>query len=125
MARDFMPAKDGYMHPMKLEKPDAPKYVILATVKWREVPPAVGQMRETQLNIAWKKMLDRGSRIARFGDTTESARAIIDMFENPTTVEEILKELNHILGRLPKDTVDKKSGAGFISKLFGRLWGTS
>ncbi|KAF5384283.1 hypothetical protein D9615_003442 [Tricholomella constricta] len=113
------------MHPTKLSKPEAPKYVILVTVKWKEMkdPESVGKLRETQLKAQWKKMSDHGSQMSRFEDTTESARAIIDMFQvDPIEVEEIQEELRRILALLPPQAADRKDhGEGFISKLFGKL----
>ncbi|KAG6823961.1 hypothetical protein H0H93_002756, partial [Arthromyces matolae] len=81
--------KTNFMHPTKLSEPDAPKYVILATVKWNLVKtPVVAELRESQLREFWSKMVERGSQITRFHESTESARLILEMFpKNPLPVE--------------------------------------
>ncbi|KAG6918307.1 hypothetical protein DXG01_015399 [Tephrocybe rancida] len=110
----------NFMHPTKLSEPQAPKYVILATVKWNLVRrAAVAELRESQLKEFWSKMEDRGSQMARFEDSTESAHQILNMFpKTALSVERIQKEFRRILGTLPDGSGSKE---GFISKLFGRI----
>ncbi|CAA7261004.1 unnamed protein product [Cyclocybe aegerita] len=48
--------------------------IILTTTMWDEVDEETGQMREEELrDVYWKTMIDRGSRTARFLQTTQSA----------------------------------------------------
>jgi hypothetical protein len=62
---------------------DASQNVILATTKWDEISEEVGRRRERQLSDTyWKEMLDKGSRMARFTNTRESAWAVVDLIVN-------------------------------------------
>jgi hypothetical protein len=59
---------------------DALANVILTTTKWDEVHEIVGMAREKAIREGqWKPMLHRGSRMARFQTTHESAWDIINM----------------------------------------------
>jgi hypothetical protein len=59
---------------------DALSKVILVTTKWGDISADVGQRREQQLaDTYWKEMLDKGSEMARFMNTPESAWAIVDL----------------------------------------------
>ncbi|KAG6810043.1 hypothetical protein H0H92_013605 [Tricholoma furcatifolium] len=110
----------NFMHPTKLSEPEAPRYVILATVKWNLVRAPVAELRESQLKEYWSKMADRGSQMARFSDSTESARQILDAFpKQALPVERMQKEFLRILGLLPLEPSGNKEG--FISKLFGKI----
>ena len=54
--------------------------VVLATTKWDDVLPDIGQRREQQLSETyWKEMLDKGSNMTRFLLTHESAWDIVDL----------------------------------------------
>jgi hypothetical protein len=70
------------------------KNVILATTKWGNVRPGVGERREQQLcDIYWKRMLAQGSGVARFMDTPESAWAIVRIIlsKDPVDFRKLLK----------------------------------
>jgi len=63
----------------KLCGKDATRNVILATTKWSEISPELGERREKQLRGEhWQDMLLLGSRMRRFESTQTSARYIID-----------------------------------------------
>jgi hypothetical protein len=52
--------------------------VVLVTTMWKDVETTVGLTHEQQLSEQyWRQMLDRGSRLERFGDTRDSAWSII------------------------------------------------
>ncbi|KAG6855724.1 hypothetical protein H0H87_011616 [Tephrocybe sp. NHM501043] len=109
----------NFMHPTKLSEPQAPQYVILATVKWNLVRAPVAELRESQLKEFWSNMSQRGSQMARFNDTPESAHKILDMFpKTALPVERMQREFRRILGLLPNEGGSKD---GFISKLFGKI----
>ncbi|KAG6861021.1 hypothetical protein C0995_004874 [Termitomyces sp. Mi166 len=110
----------NFMHPTKLSEPEAPKYVILATVKWNDARADVAELREAQLKKSWSMMVERGSQMARFNDSTESALQIINMFPKETlSIERMQKEFRRILGTLPAEPSGSKDG--FISKVFGKI----
>lgn len=109
-----------FMHPTKLSEPEAPRYVILATVKWNDCRADVAELREAQLKKSWSMLVERGSQMARFNDSTESARQIIKMFpKDALSIERMQKEFRRILGTLPAESSDSKEG--FISRVFGRI----
>ncbi|KAF8064962.1 P-loop containing nucleoside triphosphate hydrolase protein [Lyophyllum atratum] len=55
------------------------KNVILATTKWSEIAPGVGEKREQQLEeLHWKPMIELGSQLRRFSDSKESGWEIIE-----------------------------------------------
>ncbi|KAG5351851.1 hypothetical protein C0989_004741 [Termitomyces sp. Mn162] len=110
----------NFMHPTKLSEPEALKYVILATVKWSDARVDAAELRETQLKKSWSMLVERGSQMARFNDSTESAHQIINMFpKEALPIERIQKEFRRILGMLPAEASDSKEG--FISKVFGKI----
>lgn len=122
------------MHPTKLSPPEAPKHLILVTVKWgfttntsnedvRELRKTQCETREKELKTHWKKMSDAGSLITRFEDSKESARKILGMIQAPPMeMQEIAKELGRIFGMLPELPEERTLGdaVGFISRLFGK-----
>ncbi|KAG6833278.1 hypothetical protein H0H87_009453 [Tephrocybe sp. NHM501043] len=62
----------------KLCGPSAAASIILATSKWSEVKPDVGNRREAQLRDEhWKDMLMDGSKLRRF-DSPDAARKIVN-----------------------------------------------
>jgi hypothetical protein len=76
----FETSRTSFFMLKKLCGDDRLKNIILATTKWGNIDEAVGRRREQQLSETyWKRMLLRGSRMARFMDTRESAWAIIDL----------------------------------------------
>ncbi|KAG6864614.1 hypothetical protein C0991_008262 [Blastosporella zonata] len=109
----------NFMHPTKLSEPQAPQYVILATVKWNLVRPPVAELRESQLREFWAQMAARGSQMVRFDNSAESAHRILDMFpKTALPVERMQREFRRILGLLPDGSGIKE---GFVSKLFGKI----
>jgi hypothetical protein len=57
---------------------EAAASVILGTTKWAEVRQGVGERREQQLIEAyWRDMIAQGSRVRRYGGTSESAWDIV------------------------------------------------
>ncbi|KAG6917333.1 hypothetical protein DXG01_002904 [Tephrocybe rancida] len=86
----------------KLCGPNSAASITLATTKWSEVKPSVGEQREAQLRDEhWKDMLMDGSKMRRFNGTQTSARAII----------------NEILGRKVLDATQIQSELVEIDKL--------
>ena len=71
------------------------KNVVLVTNMWDEVSPEDGQDRENQLSSRFfKPVLDKGARLARHHNTTESAHNIIRMIiENHPIALQIQREL--------------------------------
>ena len=84
------------------------KNVILATTMWDLVEADEGVRRVTQLQGKyWKEMLARGSKVARFDRTYESAWEIVDMIikqdgghssRYPLLIQEEMVELKRPLG---------------------------
>jgi len=67
----------------KLCGPSALQNVILTTTMWDEVDEATGLMREEELRTKyWKSMITFGSRMARVGNTYDSAWDVLDKFAN-------------------------------------------
>lgn len=98
-------------------KPSVVGNVILATTKWGDVNPAVGQLREKKLSeLYWTR-----SAVARFENTTDSAWAIVDRILEKDTkdVRPIQDELVKLLGRPPQKT--QTGMPRLFSLLFGGL----
>jgi hypothetical protein len=86
----------------KLCGDDALENVILVTTKWGDNEPSVEVRREQQLSDTfWKDMITKGSKMARFMNTHESAWAIVDQIRTkiPVTalIQQELVELQKIL----------------------------
>ena len=69
--------------------------VVLITTMWDEVSPDVGESRENELSTNFfKPVIDKGARMARHHNTTESAHDIIKMvMKSPPVVLQIQREL--------------------------------
>ncbi|KAH7905040.1 P-loop containing nucleoside triphosphate hydrolase protein [Hygrophoropsis aurantiaca] len=82
------------------------KNVVLVTTKWSSLrDEKSGERREEQLKGGfWKDMIDQGSKIARFHDTCESARDIVNpiLKEDQSTVLHIQRELVELEKFLPQ-----------------------
>ncbi|KAH7914569.1 P-loop containing nucleoside triphosphate hydrolase protein [Hygrophoropsis aurantiaca] len=107
---------------------DAFKNMIMATTKWR-LPPGSAELerrREKELSdIVWKDARERGSRIARFDGTQESARQIISLAARkplitPLQLERDLKQGRD--GNIKHNTEQRVGGPhkskGFFARLF-------
>ncbi|KAG6820501.1 hypothetical protein H0H93_016308 [Arthromyces matolae] len=80
----------------KLCGSSAIKNVVLATTKWSDIPPDLGEQREKILkDHYWKAMLERGSIMHRYEGTQDSARAIVDQIlaQDPLDAVQIQMEL--------------------------------
>ena len=54
--------------------------VALVTTKWGEIQKVVGEQREKELKETyWKTMIDHGSQIRRYTDSSDSAWAIVNL----------------------------------------------
>jgi hypothetical protein len=83
--------------------------VVVVTTMWSQVRKEIGVKREEQLkNDFWNDMLADGCRTERFGDTRESAWAIVG--KRSYTVLSIQEEMSEVGKSLP----DTK--AGFYAK---------
>lgn len=113
--------KPNFMTPTKLSNPEAAQNVILTTVKWNEVTPAIGEQRERELTENWSEMYKHGSQMARFNNTPESAKDVVGLIlgRKLVTVGLIHQEFSRILGILPKQSLWSVFG-GLLSTLFGR-----
>jgi len=77
----------------KLCGPGALQNVILTATMWDEVDEETGLMREEELRTKyWKSMITFGSRIARLGNTYDSAWDVIDKFANTTPRPVLLQQ---------------------------------
>ena len=76
----------------KLCGDEALKNVVLATTKWDDVTPEVGQQREIQLREDfWKEMIQYGSVMMQVGtDPEHSPWNIIDKILSNPTIESVL-----------------------------------
>jgi len=85
------------------------KNVILATTKWDDIAPGVGEPREQQLsNKYWKEMVSQGSKIKRFTHTRESAWAIVDPIVNKDPISVLIQqELVDLQKLLPQSEAGK------------------
>jgi hypothetical protein len=90
----------------------ADRSVILVTTKWAEVTPELGNRREDELKTTyWKEMVDSGSRVERFEDTSASAWKIVDMILDVYVEENhpihIQRELVDFSRRIPETEAGK------------------
>jgi len=82
----------------KLCGDDAFRSVILGTTSWGDVLKEVGDMRTQQLcDYYWRDMLDHGSKVFKFEDSSESActmvNSIVELNRSRTEVLQIQPEL--------------------------------
>lgn len=107
-----------------LAEPEPVRHLILATVKWDRVtvPPYTVNFEEREQTLAttvWRRMLDKGARVARFVNTRDSAvKLLAKLLElQPLDLHIMQKDLMRIRNR--------KSMAGGSAKKRGsrvRLW---
>ncbi|KAG1740775.1 P-loop containing nucleoside triphosphate hydrolase protein [Suillus paluster] len=77
------------------------KNVILATTKWNDLQvEAAAQKREKQLQVDWTRMLDHGSRMARFYGTTQSALDIVELILQKPPIDSL--QIQQEMGRYRK-----------------------
>lgn len=85
---------------------DALKNVLLVTNRWHEVDPVVGAQREHQLRDKfWNYMLNRGSNMARFHGTRDSAIALVSQLLSKDPVVLALQDEISNQGKLLNETV--------------------
>ncbi|KAH7925405.1 hypothetical protein BV22DRAFT_440559 [Leucogyrophana mollusca] len=109
------------MTPNKLCYPGLVQYIVLTTTKWVEDSKGVGPKNEAELtNVHWKTMLRKGSHMARFTNTHESAWDVLSVLlqKDPVDGSLIQRELTRVLEHLPKKPA-KGGIRGFFSRLFG------
>ena len=81
--------------------------VVLGTTNWGEVNKERGEVRERQLATTfWKTMIDSGSKMLRFDDTKESARAFLNAILGQLKFDENGEIKNDIALRIQKELVE-------------------
>jgi hypothetical protein len=80
----------------KLCGEEAEAAVIIATTKWSEVTPELGERREAKLcDEDWKEIIRLGLGVRRFEDSQQSAQSIVDVIldrvEHKNAVGEVLQ----------------------------------
>ena len=115
----FETSRASFLMFKKLCGDDRLKNVILATTKWSYIDETVGLRREQQLSETyWKRMLVRGSRMARFMDTRESAWDIIDLVLDEDPVD-FPKHTALGIAKPGHPPLTKQKRRGFFRYLFG------
>ena len=103
--------------------------VVLGTTNWGEVNIERGADRERQLATNfWKNMIDSGSKMLRFDNTKESARAILNTILDQFKFDENGEIKNEIALRIQKELVEQgrsipetEAGQKLLSTLKKRL----
>ena len=81
--------------------------VVLGTTNWGEVDEEKGKDREKDLATNfWKTMIDSGSKMLRFDNTKESARAFLDTILGQLKIDENGEIKNYIALRIQKELVE-------------------
>ena len=81
--------------------------VILGTTNWGEVNKERGEVREQELAATfWETMIESGSKMLRFDDTKESARAFLNAILGQLEFDENGVIKNDIALRIQKELVE-------------------
>ncbi|GLB39651.1 hypothetical protein LshimejAT787_0701610 [Lyophyllum shimeji] len=111
----LLPGAD-YMHPTKFSGSPIAQHIVLATVKWTELPKdrfAVGEHREREMKTWLGNMPDNESRVIRFLDNSDSAQSMVALLcRRGTTVAFVMGELIKLFGVLPSTAKPADSGKG-------------
>ena len=97
----------------KLCGDDAFRSVILGTTMWSDISETDGEMRTQQLcEIYWRDMLDHGSKVFKFEDSSKSAWTMVDSIVEPNRsraeVLQIQRELVDALKLIPDTEAGQK-----------------
>jgi hypothetical protein len=95
------------------------KNVVLGTTMWTKVKPDIGERREKELEETyWREMLNMGSRMMRFRDSSEAAWDMIDKIVDTRDTDKdqalLLQEELVDLGRRLSET---EAGKALYNKL--------
>ena len=112
-----------------LTDPEPVRHLLLATVKWDRVsaPPHTVNYEEREDRLSrtvWRRMLDKGARVARFANTEDSAWTVLSQLLElqPLDLHVLQKDLMRIKGRGELKGASRKKGflfwmAGLFSKV--------